>query len=783
MKDRVKTKGLGLAVFAAAVLIAGLCTAVMAVPQIGDMDYDGVVDWYDLPIFAGNWLAGDGSPAALNGIDGVGGADFAELAKNWLNAGWPASGQMTWANVTSQSWDTGGTKTAALSAYNNIHPRFLLNASKITALKAKIAVPGSVSKYIWETYIKPRADEYKTWTAASFPNSMSTRAAGRPLPWVALAYLLTDDTTYSTWAIAWADKLRSQSSSYWNNSLEGGENLFNLAIAYDWLYTPLTSSQRTSFATQIRTGANKIDDGAADQVESFLANHNSVEYIGVAAAGFVMYDHATYGTEATGWIEEADLIFQTALALAANDGSSTEGHQYWGYSMESILPFIEAARDLMGTDYFQKYKNLQKSIDFIDYMTLPKFGPIAGKLGYANCAMGYGDSYRDYRSHGPVHILCKLAAEYDNSVGQWFAKEFIYRGIGMGYTTATFKDTLDMRAWETMLWYDETLTPVAPAAAGIGTFKYFEDTGYVTSRSDWTDEAVMVAFKCGPFHGHKLQPYYYRQADEGFSHIVNGSHNNPDTNTFQIYAYGKWLATEPGYAFDSYLASNKQYTYDHCAITAGGLGQLGEGGGYFQEGAVISAKASSSIIKAVSNAQYDYLVGDGSDIYRSASLTKFLRHFIYIKPDIIVVVDELAASAASNYYQWRLRTTMPRWHFRDTMDITGSGNSYIIWNNNDSDIVVMDTLFRSSGAFSTSVLSETVASPAAVVPDTFLVADFDSTGADTFVTVMHPRRDEMPAASITSSSVNSGSVSLTIQIGAQTINMSLNLATRQLSIL
>jgi len=310
-------------------------------------------------------------------------------------------------------------------------------------------------------------------------------------------------------------------------------------------------------------------------------------------------------------------------------------------------------------------------------------------------------------------------------------------------------------------------------------------------------------------HGHKVQPYYEKQVDEnwpetkdpnmeelyGFKHHrVGAGHCQPDMGSFQIYAHGKWLATEPGYS--NYTASRMKHTKDHCTILAGfgdpnDRGQVGEwtlelNSSWFDVIAAIDAKATSSIIKAESCAEYDYIIGDAENIYRDPNLSKFLRHFIYIKPDVIVIVDELedASPPSSNYFQWRLRAKHARPNFEQDVDITKQTNDYYIIENEDdlADIVVMDVHFihPELANFSTSI--ETVTEYYGN-ESKFLVADFDSTsGGDLLATVLHPRRDEDPACSITSSSYVSSVLSLTISIGAEEINVELDLATQEVTI-
>jgi len=748
-----------------------------------DLVKSGYVDWKDLDAFTDEWL--NYCNWANNWCDGadfdqsgdVGFDDFGLWARYWLSDFLGDLDHLTWENVMSQEWE----QPAKLDDFIGVHPRYLLNDAKITALKGKVDTPGTMQD-IWLNVVKPMADDLLTQSPPGGGNEDVMRDSGRGIPWLALAYLMADEpdkSIYKNKAIDWMLTVCGYSSWVGNSSLGGAEGLVGVSIGYDWLYDELSDPQRETIKNKLIYQSQMMAPNPQHK-ERWLANHNHVEHNGLAAAGFVLYGEPG-AEEAADWIRQADLVFQMAFVVGSSDGSSTEGHPYWGYSMESLLCYTEAARDLMGKDYYDS-KWIEGATDFIIFCTIPDFNMITRipEPNYSNCVMSFGDSYRDYRSHGPTHILCRVASEYNDGRAQWLADEMIDKGIGC--------TDIDYRAWANLLWYDEDVT--ATSLSGLPTFKHFEDIGLVISRSGWDEDAVMVGFKCGPMHGHKVQPYYEKQYAEGWPYyhtIVNG-HCQPDVGSFQIYAHGKWLATEPGYS--RYTSSRRKYTYDHCTMLAGGLGQLGEytpevGSSWFDREAVIDANASSSIIKAENCADYDYIIGDAKNIYRDWIMSKFIRHFVYIKPDVIVIADELEAGPSSNYFQWRLRTTHSRPQFVDNVNIVTvqDPNYYIIENNNDvNDVVVMDVHFVHPELSNFSTGIETITQYKGN-QSKFLVAEFDSTSSgDMLAAVLHPRRDGEPACSITSSSFVDSVLYLTIEIGIETINVELDLAAQEVAI-
>jgi len=162
---------------------------------------------------------------------------------------------------------------------------------------------------------------------------------------------------------------------------------------------------------------------------------------------------------------------------------------------------------------------------------------------------------------------------------------------------------------------------------------------------------VMVGLKCGPFHGHTVQALYDQMST---FHQIIGGHGHPDVNHFNIYAYGKWLARDDG-------RSTPKHTHYHNTVLVNGYGQLGEwtselGSNWFDRDAVFDAGATSRITRAETDSISDYLIGDAEDIYRpEAGLTRFQRHFVFLKPDVIIVLDELEAEQPSRF-EWLLHT-------------------------------------------------------------------------------------------------------------------------------
>ncbi|UCH62077.1 MAG: DUF4962 domain-containing protein [Fidelibacterota bacterium] len=530
---------------------------------------------------------------------------------------------LSWDYVINRGWS----RPARLDSLATVHPRMLLDSARIEILKVKIS---STHQFIWSG-IQGKADSYLSLSPRENPTSEDdTRWDGDAVPWLAMAYLLTEDSKYLDKAASWMTKVCGYNTWDGNHSLGAAHCLMGISLGYDWLYHDLTPSQQTTIRDGLAYFANAMTGGPTHK-ERYLSNHCQVEYTGLGAAGFALYGDVD---SAEDWIRQAYNIFDTAYKISGDDGSSTEGHQYFGLMTEFQMHFNKMAKEVLGINFYKQSEWLENMGYFILYCTLPDFTA-------DNCVMRYGDTRNyTYVSHGPTYQLLNLASEYRNPHFQWLAMDMFGRDIGV----------TDRMGWANLLWYDETIPTVPPDS--LPTFKHFEDTDWITSRSSWNrDDAVMIGFKCGPFHGHAIQALYDSMST--FHHLVNG-HGHPDVNHFNIYAYGKWLVRDDG-------RSTPKHTHYHNTVIVNGYGQLGEwtpevGSNWFDRDAVFDAGATSRIIRAESDSTLDYLIGDAENIYRpEAGLTRFQRHFVFLKPDVIIILDELEAERPSKF-EWLLHT-------------------------------------------------------------------------------------------------------------------------------
>jgi hypothetical protein len=180
--------------------------------------------------------------------------------------------------------------------------------------------------------------------------------------------------------------------------------------------------------------------------------------------------------------------------------------------------------------------------------------------------------------------------------------------------------------WLNLLWYDPSIQPTP--SNDLPTLHHFTNMDIVSARSDWSGDESLVVFKCGPFVGHKAVMQFNR--DPG------GGHVHPDANHFVIFGAGEWLVRDDD-------GRPKKWTGQHNTLLIDGRGQSGEGKMWFDGSELLLLKARPHVVRVSSTPTLDYMVGDATDAYpRNIGLRYYVRHLLFLKPDVLIVVDDVA---------------------------------------------------------------------------------------------------------------------------------------------
>ncbi|WP_409342083.1 Ig-like domain-containing protein [Paenibacillus sp. MBLB4367] len=504
-----------------------------------------------------------------------------------------------------------------LEPYKQIHPRLHLDGQRIDALKPVI-VPGGTHAELWNAF-KSRVDKQISVAPPVYYVDPSVeelwqRDVSFTMINAAYAYLLTGDSKYFNAAKAWA--LAACNYPTWgrppaqNTDLSGGHMLYSVALVYDWLYNDLDDSTRKKLRETLLSRGNDMYK-AATRPDSwhwnrqYLQNHNWIALTGLLAAGLAVYDEAP---EVEAWLKAGQGLLLRTTGLLGPDGASQEGYGYAQYGLEALLKYLDLSRKFLGADKFST-EWVKNAAYYQIYLSLP-----VNSWWNQDNHINFADEDR-FNFNGPDYLLRVLASEYKNGYAQWMARVSAQSGVSN-----------PISEWMGILWYDPEVEEIP--LSQLPTMRHFEDMGIVMDRSDWSGNESVIAFKSGPYIGHKALHENDSLDDWG------GGHAHPDANHFVWYGNGDWLIRDDGY--------NYKYTSNQNTLLIDGKGQLGEGKLWFAAAEPQSVKAEPRILKAVSTSEYSHMIGDAAQAYPSASTLKtYKRHLLYVKPDILIVVDDI----------------------------------------------------------------------------------------------------------------------------------------------
>jgi len=118
----------------------------------------------------------------------------------------------------------------------------------------------------------------------------------------------------------------------------------------------------------------------------------------------------------------------------------------------------------------------------------------------------------------------------------------------------------NLEEYWTLLWRD----PQMPASRfdGIALSHHFDDMGVVYARTSWDANATAGAFKAGPPEGHRAARVFGTIPEWS----LDSGHSHPDNGSFIIWAGGRYLTGDTGYA-------GLPHARDHNTMTVGTVGQ------------------------------------------------------------------------------------------------------------------------------------------------------------------------------------------------------------------
>jgi hypothetical protein len=507
------------------------------------------------------------------------------------------------------------------------HPRLLMRPEEVAEFRKASLV---AQKQRWdelielaETYLKvpliPEPPAYTTpekYADEWRRNYRSAIEATGIAATLAFCYRISGDPRYGEGARKWLLHIAA-----WNpagttslkvNDECGMPILYSTSRAYDWAYDALSEPDREKMRAMIRIRGEEAYrklHGAPHEQKAYDSHQGRLwHFLGEAAIAY-------YGEvpEAKKWLDYALTIFWGWYpAFGDADGGWAQGFSYWiGYVNRSTwwIDALKAALEIDGSE-----KPFYRHVGDFPIYVAPPGGPLSGfadygedpprrphKLGYWDLAMRYSGAIDSY-----------FARLRGNPVWQWYSEAVGENDLfttPTGFMRAVRAGRSPLRATPPADW---------PKA------KWFRGVGWVCLHTDLLDgqKDVQVMMRASP--------------------LGNISHSHADQNAFVVGAYGSPLLVNTGirpwwgspYFWQWYIT-----TKAHNALEINGKGQPK------------TAEAKGQVIAFQPHDSYDYVVGDASSAYEG-DVERYRRHLLFLKPDVVVVLDEVQGKAPVSLKAW-----------------------------------------------------------------------------------------------------------------------------------
>jgi len=311
--------------------------------------------------------------------------------------------------------------------------------------------------------------------------------------------------------------------------------------------------------------------------------------------------------EAADWVWFAANVFACVYPVwCDDDGGWHEGSSYWSSYLGRFTWWADVMRAALGIDAYQKPFFSQAG-----YYALYLMPP--GKLGG-----GFGDLTATRRARQNVPLVTTLAGQAGNPHWQWYVERLGGPRGEKGY-----------------IGFLRGRRPEVKAAPpdDLPASRLFRGTGQAVLNTTLAraDDGVQVVFKSSPFG--------------------TQSHGYEANNSFLLWAYGRRLLIRTGRR-DVYGSEHHRRwmwsTRSVNCITVNGQGQVPR-----------SVLARGEITAFKTTPRVDVVVGEAGRAYRVTRkgravplLDRFTRTLVFIKPDLILVHDRLAARQPSTFTYW-----------------------------------------------------------------------------------------------------------------------------------
>lgn len=467
---------------------------------------------------------------------------------------------------------------------------------------------------------KSNAELIKYW----WPNRTQTEKACQEAEMIAFVYLLTGEAKYGEAARRWILHLAAWDpdgpTNFKLNCEAAKPLLYRLPRAYDWAWHALTEADRKTVQAAMKRRADdawnsgEIGRGVGHLNRPF-SSHGNRTWHKLAECAIAFLGEIP---EAETWLDYAVNKFYAAYPVwSDDDGGWHEGVSYWGGYMSKTVTWMQVAQAALQIDSFKKPFFAQVG-DYPLYVAPPGSPNMGfGDLSFRPPPPSWGGFMEYFLRASSVATAPEGGTSHHAGYWRWWTQQWKMRGE---------------TGWMGFL-YSANLPALPPAQAptNLPASKVFQGIGVASLHSTLLNAAddVHLLFKASPFgsqsHGHNPQ------------------------NSFQLNAYGEALLTTCVYRDLHGSQFHTRWAWStkaHNAVLVNGAGQISH-----------SATATGRIVHSEFTPDWDYVEGDATPAY-GERLTRARRKIVFVKPDLIVICDDLAAPQPATF-QFMLHALSP----------------------------------------------------------------------------------------------------------------------------
>lgn len=512
-----------------------------------------------------------------------------------------------------------------LPALQGVHPRVLFTPEELSTLKSQVAS---------DPILKQTADDLISWSKRAKPPTEDIVKSDTPALAssfgryvnLAYAYALTGDPVIKDNIVATLQMMLNQ--PYWADTKEldsnmgAANNMFMVAALFDSVYNDLDPEFRLKMAEKILTHARRMyylghKQLVLDVVKYWQQdpqpNHRWHRNAGMTASLMAIADIPELKGRTEYLMQQMQQEVEFIFKWWPADGDCHEGAGYQQFGFLYLGLTAQIWDRVTGTEYL-KHPGFTGAWKQQIYYWAP------GRQSY----MTFGDAPNTEGTLGNLGMAFFLCSKVSRDQDAQAA-------LLNYYNKCSLKAGKPTVAWSLLATYDPTV--------GTGDFNaippyhLFADLGAASMRDNWTDNAVLFTFKCGPYGGYKLNEYAHAHPVDGKPHYVNLAHDDPDANGFAMGSAGEFFF-HPG-RYDQVKQT------ENCnSILVDGKGQRGENDQYTQPVPDVDMRTLSYLTGWKTDKDNRVIIeGEAGPAYEA--LDSFRRACIWMPGEYILILDNV----------------------------------------------------------------------------------------------------------------------------------------------